>query len=429
MAPGPGGRNGLERASPVGGSGQPPLHGVRVLELANYMAGPYCGMLLADLGAEVIKIENPQGGDLSRQNGPFIHGDGAGFLALNRNKQSLTLNLKHAEGKRVFLELVKSADVLVENFRPGTMADLGLDYETLSQVNPRLIFSSASGFGQTGPYSHRAALDLIVQGMSGLMSITGEEGRPPVKVGVPIADLTTALFGALAVVAALYARDRSDGGLGEGQQLDLSLLESAMALEIWETSGYFATGDVPRPLGSAHRVSAPYQAIRTQDGYITVGATSPRNWSAFCQVAGLQHLEQDERFESVSKRRAHYQELAALIEEVTTQRTSQHWYAALEQVGVPCGVLNRVDQAVNDEHVRERGFIVDLPHPRAGSITATGSPMRFSRTPVRLDHAGPLLGQHNREILAGLGLDEGQVAALERAGAIGPTTQPVAGRP
>src|SRR5919199_108138 len=221
-----------------------PLEGIRVLELANYMAGPYCGMLLADMGAEVIKVENPQGGDFSRLTAPLVAGESAGFMALNRNKKSVTLDLKSERGHAIFLELVRTADVLVENFRPGTMDDLGIGYAALAAINPRLVYSSASGFGQTGPYRHRAALDLIVQGMSGLMSITGEPGRPPVKVGVPIADLTTALFGALSIVAALRARDR-DGG--QGQSIDVSLLESAMALEVWETSGYFATGEVPEP--------------------------------------------------------------------------------------------------------------------------------------------------------------------------------------
>jgi crotonobetainyl-CoA:carnitine CoA-transferase CaiB-like acyl-CoA transferase len=399
-----------------------PLEGIRVLELANYMAGPYCGMLLADLGAEVIKVENPQGGDFSRLTAPFIAGESAGFMALNRNKKSLTLNLKSQRGHALFLDLVRTADVLVENFRPGTMDDLGIGYPALAAINPRLIYSSASGFGQTGPYRHRAALDLIVQGMSGLMSITGEPGRPPVKVGVPIADLTAALFGAYAILAALRVRDRT----GEGQQIDVSLLESAIALQAWETSGYFATGEVPKPLGSAHRVSAPYQAIRTADGYITVGATSPRNWAAFCEAMGLQHLEKDERFATVSARRARYQELAALIEEVTTTRPSEHWYRLLEQAGVPCGVLNRLDQVVADEQVQARGFIVDLPHTKVGTVRATGSPVRLSRTPVRLARAGPVLGEHTFAVLAGLGLSEAEIAELERDGVVGPGTVPAA---
>jgi len=389
-----------------------PLDGVRVLELGNYVAGPYCAMLLADMGAEVIKVENPRGGDFSRQTGPFLDGESAGFMALNRNKKSVALDLKAERGHEIFLTLVRTADILVENFRPGTMDDLGLSYDVLIAANPRLIYSSATGFGQTGPYRERAALDLIVQGMSGLMSITGEPGRSPVKVGVPVADMAAALFGTYAILSALYARDRT----GEGERIDVSLLESAIALEAWETSGYFATGEVPEPLGSAHRVTAPYQAIRTADGYLTIGATSPRNWAAFCAAMGLEHLERDEGFANVTARRAHYMELAALIEEVTTTRPSEHWYRLLEAAGVPCGVLHRIDQAVNDEHVQARGFVVDLAHSKLGSVRATGSPVRLSRTPVRLDRAGPLLGEHTAEVLSGLGLSPTEIAELEQQG-------------
>ena len=401
---------------------QHPLDGVRVLELANYMAGPFAGMILADLGADVIKVENPRGGDFSRQTAPFLKGESAGFIALNRNKRSLTLDLKAERGRAIFLELVKTADVLIENFRPGTMHDLGIDYKVLSQVNPRLVYSSASAFGQSGPYSQRAGLDLILQGMSGLMSITGEPDRPPVKVGVPIADLTTALFGAVSILAALRARERT----GQGQQIDLSLFESAIALEVWETSSYFASGEVPQPLGSAHRVSAPYQAVRTSDGYITIGATSPRNWSAFCAALGLQHLEHDPRFASVSARRQRYQELAALIEEVTRTQSSQHWYRLLEEAGVPCGILNRIDQVVEDPQVRARNFVLDLPHTTLGSVRVTGSPMRLSNTPVRLEHAGPLLGEHTFDVLCELGLDEAAIAELEQAGVVAAGTVPSA---
>jgi crotonobetainyl-CoA:carnitine CoA-transferase CaiB-like acyl-CoA transferase len=391
-----------------------PLDGVRVLELANYMAGPFCGMLLADMGAEVIKVENPLGGDFSRHAAPFVQGEGAGFMAVNRNKLSLALNLKDERGRTLFLKLVQTADVIVENYRPGTMDDLGLSYAALSALNPRLIYSSASGFGQTGPYRHRAALDLIVQGMSGLMSITGEDGRPPVKVGVPIADLASGLFGAYAVIGALFAREKT----GRGQQVDISMLEAAMALEIWETSGYFADGRVAGPLGSAHRVSAPYQAFRTADGYITIGATSPANWKSLCTVLGMPQLECDERFAVVASRRERYQELAGLIEIVTLTQTSDHWYRLLETVGVPCGVLYRIDQIVNDPQVQARNFIVDLPHAKAGTVRTTGSPVRLSDTPLRLDHAGPLLGEHTRAVLSRLGVAELEIDDLAENGVL-----------
>ena len=388
------------------------LDGIRVLELTNFMAGPFCGMLLADLGADVIKVENPKGGDFTRNAAPFLEGESAGFLAVNRNKRSIAIDLKAGRGREIFLDLVRRSDVVIENLRPGTLDDLGIGYKVLSEVNPRIILSSASGFGQTGPYKDRAALDLIVQGMSGLMSITGEAGRPPVKVGVPISDLAAAMFGAYAILAALRVRDRD----GIGQHIDVSLLESAIALEAWETSGYFATGEVPRPLGSAHRVNAPYQAVRTADGYITIGATTPGNWHAFCVTLGLERLENDARFAKVSERRRNYEELAVLIEQVTATRPSEHWYRALEHAGVPCGVLYTVDQVLSDEHVRARGVVREVAHATLGTVRVTGSPVRFSRTPVRVERAGPLLGEHTREILGELGLRDAD--DLERDGVV-----------
>jgi formyl-CoA transferase len=388
------------------------LEGIRVLELTNFMAGPFCGMLLADLGADVIKVENPKGGDFTRNAAPFLDGQSAGFLAVNRNKRSIALDLKADRGRDIFLDLVRRSDVVIENLRPGTLDDLRIGYAALSAINPGLILSSASGFGQTGPYKDRAALDLIVQGMSGLMSITGEEGRPPVKVGVPISDLSAAIFGAYAILAALRVRDRE----GVGQHIDVSLLESAIALQAWETSSYFATGEVPRPLGSAHRVNAPYQAVKTADGYITIGATTPGNWHAFCVTLGLEHLEHDARFEKVPDRRRSYEELARLIEKTTVTRPSEHWYRALERAGVPCGVLYSLDQVLSDEHVRARGVVREVDHATLGTVRVTGSPVRFSRTPVRMERAGPLLGEHTREILAGLGLRDAD--ELERDGVV-----------
>jgi formyl-CoA transferase len=388
------------------------LEDIRVLELANFMAAPYCGMLLADQGADVIKVENPKGGDFTRLAGPFIDGEAAGFLAVNRNKRSIALDLKSERGREIFLALVRTADVVVENLRPGTLDDLRIGYAVLSQTNPGIILSSTSGFGQTGPYRGRAALDLIVQGMSGLMSITGEEGRPPVKVGVPLADLAAALFATYAILSALRVRDRD----GRGQHIDVSLLESAIALEAWETSSYFATGEVPKPLGSAHRINAPYQAFRTADGYITIGATTPDNWKAFCQALELAPLDADERFGTGPLRRRNYKELAVEIERVTTTRESDHWYRLLEAAGVPCGVLYTLDQVLDDKHIRARQFVREFDHATLGPVRATGSPVRFSRTPLRLERAGPLLGQHTRELLEELGIADADT--LERAGVV-----------
>jgi crotonobetainyl-CoA:carnitine CoA-transferase CaiB-like acyl-CoA transferase len=398
----------------------PPLAGLRILELANFMAGPFCGLVLADLGADVVKVENPQGGDFSRDSPPFVRGVSAGFLALNRNKRSLALDLKAPAGRDVFLRLADRADVVLENFRPGTMRDLGIDYETVRQRNPRVVYCSVSGYGQSGPYRARPGLDLIMQGMSGIMSITGEPGRPPVKVGVPVADLTAALFAANAIQAALRARE----GTGQGQLVEVSLFEAAVSLEAWETSAYFATGETPGPLGSAHRASAPYQAFRTADGYVTLGATTPRTWRALCGLLGLEALEHDPRFATNAARKANETALAAIVEAVTVRETSAHWYARLEEAGVPGGVLQRVDQVAADPHLAARGFFVDLPHPHGGTVRAAGSPMRLGATPVRLERAGPLLGEHDDEILAELGLPPAERAALREAGVTGPATHP-----
>ena len=395
---------------------QPPLTGLKVLEFANFFAGPFACMVLADLGADVIKIENPQGGDFSRASAPFIQDEGAGFMAVNRNKCSLSLDLKHPMGREAALALAKSADVVVENFRPGTMQDLGLDYDALKAVNAGIIYCSTSAFGQTGPYGPRAGLDLIVQGMSGLMSITGEPGRPPVKCGAPISDLTGGLYSANAIQAAYIHRLRT----GEGQCIDVSLFESAVSLQIWETSLYYATGEVPEPLGSAHRASAPYQALRTEDGYVTMGATTPRTWTALCGVLGVQELENDPRFAANAGRKAREQELAGLLEQVTMTKTSNYWYQQLEEVGVPCGVINTLDQVLSDAHLRDRGFLVQLPHTKIGQVAVTGSPMHLSQTPVRLDWAGPLLGEHNHQVLAEAGYSEQAIAKLEQQGVIGP---------
>src|SRR5438309_10240743 len=318
----------------------PPLDGVRVVEVGNFMAGPFCTMQLADLGADVVKVENPRGGDNVRLTAPFLDGESSNFIRLNRNKRSLALDLKAPDGKQVFRRLVERSDVVVENLRPGTMADLELDYPRLRVLNPGLIYVAASGWGQDGPYSQLAGLDIMAQAMSGLMSITGEPGGNPVKVGVPITDLVCALYGATAALAALQARQRD----GQGQLIDVCLLEAGVSLAIWEAGEYFATKEVPEPLGSAHRSFAPYQAIRSADGYFTVGATSPRNWTAFCEVTGLERLESDERFATNHARVEHRSELITLVEEVTVKKPSAYWVERLQHDGVPGGRLQHYAQ-------------------------------------------------------------------------------------
>jgi crotonobetainyl-CoA:carnitine CoA-transferase CaiB-like acyl-CoA transferase len=387
---------------------QAPLTGIRVVEVGNYMAAPFCTMQLADLGAEVIKVEHPDGGDQVRQSAPLIDGEGSAFMRLNRNKRSIALDLKADEGKEVFRKLAATADVIVENLRPGTMSDLGLDYQVLRPGNPGLIYVAASGWGQDGPLRDQPGMDIMAQARSGLMSITGTPGGDPVKVGVPVADLVCALYGALAAVAALYARRET----GAGQFIDISLLEAGVSLAVWEAGSYFATGEIPRPLGSAHQSAAPYQAFRAADGWLTIGATTNFNWTALCRTLGLESLLDDERYRDASARHRNREGLASTIESVTVTKPAAHWLAALEAAGVPCAPIQDFGQVFTDPHLLARQYFWDAPHPKVGAVRQLGSPMRFSQTPVRQDKAGPLLGEDSAELLAELGYGSEEVRGL-----------------
>jgi crotonobetainyl-CoA:carnitine CoA-transferase CaiB-like acyl-CoA transferase len=377
----------------------PPLTGIRVVEVGNYMAAPFCAMQLADLGAEVIKVEHPDGGDQVRHSAPLIDGEGSAFMRLNRNKRSLALDLKTDLGKQIFRKLVGTADVVVENLRPGTMKDLGLDYESLRGTNPGLIYVAASGWGQDGPLRDQPGMDIMAQARSGLMSITGTPGGEPVKVGVPVCDLVCALYGALAAVAALYSRDDD----GEGQFIDVSLLEAGVSLAIWEAGSFFATGAIPQPSGSAHQSAAPYQAFRAADGWVTIGATTPPNWKALCKVLSLDSLVEDDRYSDASRRHHNREALASAIESVTSTRSSEHWLAVLGEAGVPCAPILDYGQVFTDPHLLARNYFWDAPHQKLGPVRQLGSPMRFSRTPVRRDTAGPILGEDSSDLLAELG--------------------------
>ena len=386
------------------------LDGVRVLEVGVFIAAPFAAMQLADLGADVIKIESPDGEPV-RASGPFVNGESSPFLRLNRSKRSVVLNLKSPEGKRAFLRLAAMTDVVVENLRPGAMRALGLSYDDVRAVNPRVVYASASGFGQDGPLADRPGLDIMAQARGGLMSITGEPGRPPVRIGVPVCDLVCGLYVALGIVAALRERDRS----GAGQYLDVSLLESAVSLAVWEAGRFFATGEVGRPLGSAHQSEAPYQAVRSADGWLTLGAITPKTWAALCAVLGLESLRDDARFTSSSARHAHRDELIPLIQERIMRLTTAEAIARLEAVGVPCAPIADYGDVFNDEHLAARDFFWDAPHRDAGAVRQIGSPLRLSRSPPRRGPAAPMLGADTREVLREAGYTDEEVDALVAA--------------
>jgi formyl-CoA transferase len=373
------------------------LAGVRVLELTQVMAGPFCGQVLADMGADVIKIEPPEGGDQSRRSLGFaMRGeDTAAFLAVNRNKRSAAIDLKDPERRELFYRLVKTADVLIENYRPGVAARLGVDYETLSELNPRLIYASISGFGQTGPYAMRPGFDLIAQGLAGVMSVTGEPGGEPVKCGIPISDLSSGLFCAVAILSAYVARERT----GRGQRIDTSLFEGALALSIWETAELWATGRTPEPLGSAHRLTAPYQALRTRDGHITVGGNNQRLWERTCAAIGREDLVEDPRFADNADRMANRAELVAELESALGARDTDDWVQTLEAAGVPVGPIHDYRQVFEDPHTLAREMMVEIEHPVEGTIKALGIPVKMSDTPGAVRRPAPLLGEHTEEIL------------------------------
>ncbi len=391
-----------------------PLDGVVVLEAAQIMAGPFCGLLLADMGADVIKVERPGTGDDTRRMGPaFIGGEAAAFLAINRNKRSVVLNLKGERGREAFRRLAARADVLLENYRPGTLEGLGLGYERLAALNPRLIYCSISAFGQTGPYSARGGFDLVAQGMSGIMSVTGEPGRPPVKVGVPITDLNAGMYGAYGILCAYIHRLKS----GRGQRVDTSLLEGGIAYTFWESAQYWSTGEVPGPLGSAHRLSAPYQALRTRDGYVNIGAANQATWEALCAALGRPGLVDDPRFKAPTDRREHYRELADLLETILAHETTAHWLDLFERGGVPAGPLYDLGQVYRDPHVLARGMLAEVEHPTAGRFPQIGIPVKLSETPGRIARPAPRLGEHTDEVLAWAGYAPAEVAALRAEGA------------
>ena len=392
-----------------------PLEGIRVIELANFIAGPFCGMLLADMGADVVKIEPPGRGDMTRATPPLIEGESAGFMSLNRNKRSVALDLKRPEAVEIVLKLAARSDGLLENFRPGAMEALGLGAERLRELNPGLIVTSVSGYGQTGPYRRKAAVNLIVEAASGLLSVIGEPGQVPARPGVQMADVLGALFATYGVLSGLIGKLRFD----QGHTIDVSMLEGAIAAAMWETSTYLASGEVPRQIGRRHRITAPYQLFRTRDGFLAIGGPNDNLFKRLVEVLGLGHLADDPRFSSVAQRKANDILLGELIEQVTQQRDSDELLATLEAAGVPCSRVNDYEQVFADPQVRSRDVVVEVEHPRAGRQRAVRNPLLFDQDGPRIERPAPLLGQHSREVLEELGYAEPEIDDLVASGVVG----------
>ncbi len=373
-----------------------PLAGIRVLDVSQVMAGPYCCMMLGDLGADVIKIEPPPGGDSTRHSMGFrLKGkDSPGFYALNRNKRSIVLDLKNPADREVFQALVKTADVLVENARPGVADRLGMGYDTLRAINPRLIYASISGFGQTGPWSQRPGFDLIAQAMSGVLSATGLPGQEPVKNAIPVGDLGAGLFAAVAILAALHGRHTS----GVGQFIDASLLEAALGLSVWETTELWGTGRAPTPIGTANRMSAPYQAVKGSDGYFVIGAANQKLWLALLEVVGRRELNDDPRFATNSERVAHREALIEVLAPTFASKPAQEWIDALLQAGVPAAPIYDYAQGLASDHVEARQMVMEIPHPVEGTFKSLGFPMKLRGTPQKVRYPPPLLGEHGAQI-------------------------------
>jgi len=393
-----------------------PIHGVKVLELAQIMAGPTCGLMLADLGAEVIKIEKIPGGDDTRRFlPPDVNGEAAAFMMMNRNKRGMALDLKTKEGVEVFKRLVKQADVVVENFRKGTLEKLGVGYEELKKINPKIILCEISGYGRTGPYADKGGFDLIAQGMSGLMSITGEsKGKPPMKVGAPVTDITAGILAATGVLAALVSRATT----GAGQRVDTSLYEAGIVHTYWQSAIASATGIAPGPLGSAHPLTAPYQAFQTKDKWITVGASNQNTWLKLIDALEVKELQENEKFSSNANRMQNVTELTELLKKELAKKTSADWLKLFDEKGLPCGPINTVTEMFEDPQTIERKMIVDVKNKKAGSFKAIGMPIKFSETKVEDTKESPTFGQHTKQILLDHGFKSEEIDSLMKQGVV-----------
>ncbi len=389
------------------------LDGLRVLDLTQVMAGPFCSMLLCDMGADVIKVE-PPAGDSTRRMPGGVGSDSPSFNAVNRGKRGIVVDLKQPAGRDAVQRLAAVSDVLVENYRPGVLEKFGLDYAELSRRYPRLVYASISGYGQTGPSAGKGGFDLVAQGVSGLMSVTGEAGRPPVKAGIPVTDLGAALFAVAGILSALLARART----GRGQLVDTSLVDAGVALSVWEATQYFSGRGVPERLGSAHRMNAPYQAIRCADGHVTIGAANDRTYRRLCEALAHPEWADDPEYRDDTHRIRNRDALAARIEAVMETRPRAHWIERLEAHGVPCGPINDYAEVLADSHVRARELVVETDHPTLGRIETLGTPIKLSETPLAPGRPAPRLGQHTDEVLVDAGFGAEEIAELRRAGAV-----------
>jgi formyl-CoA transferase len=382
-----------------------PLSGMRVLDVCQVMAGPFCCMLLGDLGADVIKVEPPEGDQARHAMGFKLKGDDSlGFLNMNRNKRSITLDLKSEAGRNVFFRLAETADVIVENYRPGAMKKLGVDYEAARAVNPGIIYASISGFGQSGPWADRPGFDLIAQAASGIISVTGDPAGPPARAGVPVTDLGCSLFTVYAILAAYIGRQAT----GRGQHIDASLYEAGIAFSIWDISEYWGTGRVPHRLGTANRMAAPYEAVRAKDGYFVIGANNDRLWLRLCEVIARPDLAANPSYKTNADRLANRERLAADLEKTFLTQDREHWVSLLLKAGVPAGPISDYAEVFASDHARAREMKMMVAHPVEGAVPNIGFPVKLMGTPQQVRRPPPLLGEHNDEIFAELGIAESE---------------------